>query len=392
MNATPKRLAVLASHVIQYQDPFFRLLATEPDIDLTVLYCSRAGLDAYVDEDMQTTLRWDLDLLHGYRSIFMKNFGQGGEAGYTRLINPGVVARIITGRYDAVLFMLGWGTITSLLAIAACRATRTPIFLFGDSSFPPPARSFGAKLRARFLRTIFALTDRFMVSGKLNAEYYEHYGADRNRFHSLPWAIDNDRFAAASAFAPGERDAMRARFGIRPGDLAIVFSAKLIARKDPLTLLRAFEAMRHRDRGALVFLGNGELRGELETYVREHRLERVTFAGFVNQSELPKHYAMADVFVLPSTYEPRGSVINEAMASGLPVIVTDRIGSIGDIIQENDNAFIYPAGDVQRLATYLDTLAADPALRARMAERSRALIAGWSYARGVAGVKEALAR
>lgn len=384
-----KRVAVVASHVIQYQDPFFKLLAAEADLDVTVLYCSRAGLDDYRDADMQTTLRWDLELLHGYRSVFLRNFGWG--EGYTRLINPGIVPALAHGRYDAVIFMLGWGSISSLLGVVACRASGTPFFFYGDSSHPPAATTVGGRIRARFLRTLFAVTDGFLVSGALNADYYAHYGARRDTFFLLPWAIDNERFVNASRFGPGERDAMRARFGIEPGDLAIVFSAKLVARKDPLTLLQAFARMRHRQQAALIFLGNGELREPLERFVAEEKLQKVTFAGFVNQTELPKHYAMADVFVLPSTYEPRGAVINEAMACGLPVIVTDICGSIGDIVQEGVNAFIYRAGDVARLAALLDTLAEDRALREKMANRSREIIGAWDFARGVRGVKEALA-
>ena len=381
-----RRLAVVASHVIQYQDPFFRALAADRDLDVTVLYCSRAGAEVYRDTDMQTSLKWDIDLLQGYRHAFLRNFGRGD--GYTRLVNPGIVPTLARGHFDAVLFFLGWGTITSLLGIATCRVTGTPFFLYGDSSFPPPEQTWRARLRARFIRAVFALASGFMVSGKLNADYYRHYGGDPRRFFLLPWAIDNGRFASASRFAPGEREAMRARFGIAEHEVAFVFSAKLVARKDPMTLLRAVARMQHRDRAAVVFLGHGELREELERFARDEGLHAV-FAGFVNQAELPQHYAMCDAFVLPSTYEPRGAVINEAMACGLPVVVTDRCGSLGDIVQPGDNAFVYPAGDAAALARALDALM-DDALRARMGQRSREIIATWDYARGVDGVKEAL--
>ena len=381
-----RRLAIVASHVIQYQDPFFRALAADPKIDVTVFYCSRAGAEIYRDADMQTSLKWDIELLQGYRHVFLRNFGHGD--GYARLINPGVIPAITRGNFDAVLFFLGWGTITSLLGIATCRVTGTPFLLYGDSSFPPPEDTWRARLRAMFIRGVFALASGFMVSGVLNAVYYQHYGGDRRRFFLLPWAIDNERFASASRFEPGERNAMRARFGIAPEQVAFVFSAKLVARKDPMTLLRAVARMKDRDRAVVVFLGHGELREQLAAFAREHRLN-VKFAGFVNQADLPKHYAMCDVFVLPSTYEPRGAVINEAMACGLPVVVTDRCGSLGDIVQENDNAFVYPAGHADALARALEALM-DDALRARMGQRSREIIATWDYARGVEGVKEAL--
>jgi glycosyltransferase involved in cell wall biosynthesis len=385
---TPKRLAIVASHVIQYQDPFFRMLAQQPDVDLTVLYCSPAGAEVYRDADMKTTLRWDIETLTGYRHRVLRNLGFGD--GYARLINPGIVPALLGGRYDMVLFMAGWGSVSALAGIAACRAAGIPFFLYGDSSFPPPEDTPTRRARAALLRALFAVTTGFMVSGALNADYYRHYGADPSRFFLLPWAVDNERFAAAAQLDADERAALRARLGIPRDAVVFVFSAKLVPRKDPMTLLRAFERMRSRARAALLFLGDGDLRAPMEAYAREHALGPVSFAGFINQTDLPKHYAAADVFVLPSTYEPRGAVVNEAMACGLPVIVTDRCGSIGDIVLDGENAFVYPAGDADALARFMDLMVEDDALRARMARRSREIIDTWTFARGVEGVRAAL--
>ena len=383
---TRYRLAVLASHVIQYQDPFFKLLAAEPDLDVTILYCSMQGAKPYRDEDMKTTLSWDLEMLQGYSWRTLANLGRGN--GSARLINPGVIPALWRGRYDAVLFMLGWGTVTSLLAIAACRTAQIPILMFGDSSFVPPEGSVLRRLRAGFFRAMFRRIDAFMISGAFNADYYRHYGADPRRFFDLPWTIDNERFARAAHFAPGEREALRARYGIAPAAVTFLFSAKLIPRKDPMTLLRAFQRMRQP--ASLVLMGEGELRPEIEAFVREHGLKNVHLTGFVNQSEIPKHYAMADVFVLPSLDDPRGTVINEAMACGLPVIVTDRCGPVGDIVRHGDNGFVFAPGEVDTLTADLDVLAADDGLRVDMSRRSREIIGEWNYARGVAGVRAAL--
>ena len=376
------RLAIVASHVIQYQDPFFRRLAAEPDVDVTVLYCSRVGAEVFRDEDMKTSLQWNLELLRGYRYRFLRRVGA---------LNPGLATAIAFGHYDAVLFMLGWGPPSSWIGFAAAVLTRTPFLLFGDSSFVPDERGLGAKLRATILRTLFRLASGFMISGKLNADYYRHYGADDRKFFPLPWAIDNDRFASAAGFEPGERDALRERYGIGRDAVAFLFSGKLIPRKDPLALLQAFERMRHRQRAAIVFMGDGELRGDLERYAREHSLPDTHLLGFVNQSEIPKHYAMCDAFVLPSHFDPRATVVNEAMACGLPVLITDRCGPYADIARQGENAFVFTPGDVDALRDALDKLAGDDALRVRMGRRSREIIANWSYDEGVAGVKEALA-
>lgn len=381
------RVGLVASHVIQYQDPFFKLLGSQPDIDLTVLFCSKAGAEPYRDEDMKTTLRWDLDLLQGYRHEFLGNLGFGD--GYARLINPGIVPRLIKSDFDVVIFFLGWGTISSLLGIAACRLAEIPFFIFGDSSHPPFETTISRRLRAGFFRGLFALTDGFLISGVLNAEYYRHYGADPSLFFPLPWAIDNERFAKASRFEEGERERLRQQMGIGPDQLAVVFSAKFIPRKDPLTLLRALDRMRHRQRAAVIFLGNGELRGEMEAFIGEHGLN-AHFAGFVNQTELPRYYAAGDVFVLASSYEPRGTVVNEAMACGLPIVVTDVYGAIGDIAMEGQNALLFKPGDDRALAAHLDRLIDDPELRSAMARRSREIISTWDYQAGVEGARAAL--
>jgi glycosyltransferase involved in cell wall biosynthesis len=385
------RLAIVASHVIQYQDPLFRRIAAEPDIDLTVLYCWRAGMDAFHDPDMKTNVTWDIELLHGYRHRFLFNLGRArGDGGFFRFINPGIVPAMLSRSFDAVIFMTGWGTATSQLGMLACRTARVPFFIFGDSSFPPPETTLRGKLRAKILRALFRGASGFMVSGGANADYYTHYGADPSRFFLLPFAVDNERFAAAAALAPDEREALRARFDIAPDSVAIVFSGKLVDRKDPMTLLLAYERMRLRDRATLVFIGDGALRESLERHAREHALSGVRFIGFINQTELPKLYAMCDVFALPSLFEPRGLVVNEAMACGLPVVVSDRCGCIGDIARDGDNALVHRTGDADDAAEKLDRLAGDAALRESMGRRSREIIGDWTFERGVVGVRAML--
>src|SRR4029079_18487625 len=99
------------------------------------------------------------------------------------------------------------------------------------------------------------------------------------RFFPMPWAIDNDRFFEASRLAAGEREELRRKYGIAADKMVIAYSGKLIPRKDPLSLLAAFAAMRHRERAELLFIGDGVLRPELERVVKGHELPGVHFAA-----------------------------------------------------------------------------------------------------------------
>jgi glycosyltransferase involved in cell wall biosynthesis len=141
----------------------------------------------------------------------------------------------------------------------------------------------------------------------------------------------------------------------------------------------------------LIFVGDGLLRLSLQQYAKEKGLSRVIFVGFKNQSELPKYYAVADIFVLPSSSkEASPLVINEAMCCALPIVVSDAIPSAVDFVKRGDNGYIYPVGKIDELANYLLKLLNDSELRERMGKCSLEMIAKWSYKEDVEGILAAL--
>ena len=154
------RVALVASHVIQYQAPFFRMLAAERELELEVIFCSRDGAEPYLDTEMQTTLRWDLDLLGGYRAHLPPQPRAGGRLHTPD--QPRHLPELLFGRYDAAIFFVGWGTITSLLGMAACRMNSTPVLMYGDSSFPPPP----APGAGRLPRAVVGSTDAFLTAAR----------------------------------------------------------------------------------------------------------------------------------------------------------------------------------------------------------------------------------
>ncbi|HEV2734926.1 MAG TPA: glycosyltransferase family 4 protein, partial [Longimicrobiaceae bacterium] len=237
---------------------------------------------------------------------------------------------------------------------------------------------------------VFRRVSGFLAIGRQNADFYREYGVPDERVFLAPYAVDNDAFFASAAEQLPRREELRRGLGIPAGAPVILFSGKLIDVKRPMDLLRAYLRVRAEVPAALVFMGDGPLRPELEAFCREHALEDVHFAGFRNQSELGRFFAVADVFCLPSIYEPWGLVVNEAMCFGLPVVASDMVGSTGDLVLEGENGFTFRAGDVDALAGRLRAVLGDAELRRRMGARSRELIAGWGYAEDVAAVRACL--
>lgn len=384
----PLRLAILASHPIQYQVPLFRLLAERPEIDLTVLFYSRFGLDAYQDVGFGREVRWDVPLVGGYRAEFLPNLSRApGPSTFWGEVNPSVVGRIRRGGFDAV-WVHGWGKASDWLALASALTSGVPVILRGESNLLNPPSSWKAQARHAVLARLFRRIAAFLAIGRHNREFYLAYGVPEERVFLAPYAVDNDAFFASAAEHLPRRALLRSELGVPEDTPLIMFSGKLIDVKRPMDLLRAFERLRADTRAALVFMGDGPLRPELEAFVRERALDGVHFTGFRNQSELGGVFAAADVFVLPSVYEPWGLVVNEAMCFGLPVVVSDRVGAGGDLVREGENGFVFPAGDVEALAGRLRAVLGEADARRRMGARSREMIGSWGYREDVAAVVE----
>ena len=379
------RLAIVASHVIQYQAPLFQHLAASGEVDLTVFYCKSAGGERYHDREMKTTLAWDIPLLAGYHHETLRNYSPLGSLHGWGLINFDLPRRLIKGHFDAVIFT-GWGAVSYWLGFAACLAGRIPFFLYGDSNQIPPIDSILQRVRDLVLRGLFGKASGFLVSGRYNADYYLHYGADKNRLFFVPWAVDNDRFERESHLTDAERLELRATYDIPDDAMVIMFSGKLLPRKGPMDLLEAFAEMPNRDDAVLLFVGDGVERPRLEEFCNARSLTNVRITGFLNQSILPKMYGLGDVFVLPSYFDPRATVVNEAMAAGLACVVSDRVGPSGDIVKDGENGFVVPAGDIPMLGSRLSRLVGEPALARTMGECSRKIIEHWSYREDVDGM------
>lgn len=389
---TKYRLAILASHVIQYQAPLYRMLAARPEIDLTVYYCSSDGAREYFDRDMGANVTWNVSLLDGYEHRFLRNFSPFGRGTrFFRYIHPSIVSTLRSERPDALLLMLGWGDLTSWLAIAACRLSGIPLMLNGDSSSVPRLAGLGAAMRDRVLRALFRRAAAFLVTGTRNADYYLHYGANPRLFFPMPFAADNERFRLSSQLSAEERIRIRREWSADEDTVVFLFSGKLIRRKNPDHLLQALRRMQAREQVRVVFMGDGVLRQELETLAQREALP-VSFLGFVNQAAMPAIYGAADVLVLPSSYEPRGIVVNEAMASGMTAIVSDRVGSVGegDLLVDDETGFVVPLGDIDALAARFDALASNRELLRQLKEAARTRIASWNYEADVEGILDAL--
>jgi glycosyltransferase involved in cell wall biosynthesis len=239
-----------------------------------------------------------------------------------------------------------------LQAARACRAAGVPVFNRGDSQFgmsQSPAKRLIKEITHRVLLRQF---DGFLYVGQRNAEYLRHYGAREDQMFFVPHFVDNEWFAQKAAAS--DRETIRSGWGASPESFVVLFAGKFIPKKRPLDILPALQqcASSGHDVTA-VFVGSGELEPQLRELGNKLGVS-ARFEGFKNQTEMPDAYRAADVLVLPSDHrETWGLVVNEAMACGLPAIVSDAVGCGPDLIVEGETGYTFPLGDTLALADRL---------------------------------------
>lgn len=366
----PLRLGILVSHPIQYFAPLFRHLSREPGITLTVIYRTRAGIDAYHDPGFGQSVKWDIPLLDGYRSHFLSN--KTTLTGF----EPAVAKALLTLKLD-VLIVHGYSSSTNLLAMATARLIGTRILIRGDTRLQ--TRHLATSRARRLIKQIILRSAHGLLAiGTLNEQYYLALGAPADRVYFVPLSVDNGAFATDPERRLLLRHRHRQTLEIPERAVIVLYAAKLTDQKRPQDLLRAFARIKAQYPEAwLLFAGSGGMDAPLRAEATARGIERVRFVGFQNQSVLPGLLAACDLFVLPARDEAWGLSVNEAMAAGLPVIVSDDVGAAADLVRNKGTGIIYQCGDIDALGEALGLLLQSEEKRIAMGSMGRTVIAGW---------------
>ncbi len=383
------KLAYLVSHPIQYQAPLLRYLSAQPDIDLTVFFLSDLSTRPHIDRGFGTAIDWDVPLLDGYRHHFLPSIYSTDRLNFAEPVVRGLRSHLAGKGFDA-LWIHGWYHQANLRAIRVARSIGLPVFMRGESLL----HGSGWKQRVKGIlqRRVLESVDAFLAIGTRNREFYLHHGVSSDRIFDVPYAVDNDFFRERADIASESREEWRASLGLEPGRSVILYASKFIERKRPYDLLRAYISLAQRGESPLpylLFAGDGEERKGLEAMAAESGLNSIRFLGFRNQTELPRLFDLCDVFVLPSSYEPWGLVLNEVMNAGRPIITSDCVGAAPDLVLEGKTGFTVPVGDTTLLAARIhEVLQGDCA--ERMGAAARARIAEWGFEEDYRGIRKAL--
>lgn len=345
------KVIFINSHPIQYFVPLYRYL-TRKGIETECWYCSDENIHGHFDRQFGTRVAWDIPLLEGYTSRFFpnKSWKPSLYNGFFGLINPGAW-RSLRKEKKSVVVVHGWNYFTHIMVIVWGRIMGHRICLRGES---PLNQEMMKSSLNRFLKRIllqgflFRFVNYFLFIGQQNKSFYQYYGVPEKKLLFAPYSVDNERFQGAAHSL--NKEATRSELGIPHDAFVFLFTAKLIDKKRPMDLLKAFEQLKI-EKKFLVMVGDGELRPSIEQFIGP--AQNVKLTGFINQTEIPKFYAAADVFVLCSGVgETWGLSVNEAMNFNLPVVVSKTAGSSADLVRP-ESGYVFEEGNINELAAAL---------------------------------------
>ncbi|HFA51388.1 MAG TPA: glycosyltransferase [Bacteroidetes bacterium] len=382
----------LNSHPIQYFAPLYKTIEKQPDFNLKVLYCSGYGLAGEKDREFGVNKSWDIPVMEGYESVILKNQSLKPTVyNFWGLVNLSIIPYLFKAP-KSLLVVHGWGYFTHILTMIVGKIFGHTVCLRGEN---PASQEQLRNARSLWLRKIvfgkmlFSFVDYFLYIGKENKQFYLNNGVKEEQLFFAPYAVDNNRFVNSFKKLSAQKEALRKKLGLPLDKKIILFSGKYITKKRPLDLLKAFGKCQYKNEASIVFMGEGELREQMEKYIEKKGLKNIFLTGFVNQSKVTEYYAVADLFVMCSQEgETWGLSTNEAMNFSLPVILSNLTGSSSDLVEEGVNGYVFETGNIKMLAEKLDLILGQPvSVFEKMGEQSMQKIQQYSYEQILEGLR-----
>jgi glycosyltransferase involved in cell wall biosynthesis len=299
------------------------------------------------------------------------------------LLNGGVTRALESCLPDAILCG-GYNYLASWQALWWARTHSAPFFLWSESNSQDSRSGHPLLelLKTEFLRQCTG----YVVPGQAALEYLRSRGIREERIFTAVNAVDNDRFAGGAECARGHATQLRIDLGLP--ERFFLFTGRLVREKGVFELLAAYAKLESalRQQLGLVFVGDGTAREALEREASSVAPGTIKFAGFAHREQLASYYALADALILPTYTDTWGLVVNEAMACGLPIILSRAAGCGADLVTEGENGRIVPPKDVEALVSAMNSFASRPDLCVIMGAHSRKRILDYSPQRWCAGI------
>lgn len=355
------RCVLLTNVPVPYRLPALDHLAQSPDVELMVVYCAPAHIDASQDG---RAVGYEVHFLTGQYKIYDTRFSHSDFSVLTLLstLKPDVV--ITAGYVPTFLYAFMW----------AC-LHRVKHVVMTDGTLESEAGL--SRLHRVVRRVVFSQTSSFIAACERGRALFESYGVASDRIHIAPLCTHNDRFTPTGQLA-------------RTHDL--LFCGRFMEGKNPLFALDVAKgvALKLGRKVSLRFVGQGAMQEQMVTHAKTLSAHvDVSFAGYLSQADLPLEYAAARIFLFPTSMDAWGVVLNEACAAGLPCVSSPHTGAAGELIVDGVNGYVCRL-DRDLWVTRCVNLLKDDALWADFSQASMRLVRRFTFESAADGIATAV--
>jgi glycosyltransferase involved in cell wall biosynthesis len=373
------KVALIHNIISPYRIPLFEKIAEHPSVDLCVYFT------AISEANREWTVKLSDKFKYKILSCFTLKYR--GKDLFSYHINPSIIQELVRNDYDVVIAG-GYASFATQISLFLSKLRNIPFILWSGSTINEP--SLLRKISLPLVKFIIRHSDAFIAYGTRAKEYLEYLGASSEKVFIAYNTVDTDFFMQRCSQLKAQKSELKDKIGIKTKKV-VLYVGQLIERKNVKTLIKAYSKLKDELDVALLIVGDGPQKNELKNLCIEDNINDVFFVGFKQREELPQYYVMSDLFVLPSTQEVWGLVLNEAMASGLPVITTNKVGASVDLIKNGENGYVVESGNTEQLYKVTKKILSDPELEERMGEKSKRIIEkGFTYENMVDGFRSAL--
>lgn len=377
MYSSKKKIAWFDTHPIQYNTPAYEAINKDKKISQTVYYMSDFSIRKYFDEQFDTHLKWDIPLLNGYKSKFLKNYSFLNHGSFFSYINISIFYEIIKNKYDLVITH-GWSSVSHFFVFISCKISGTPYSVRGDSnSYMINPKNI---LQSTIRKIIFRNANVIFFIGEQNKKFYLSHGVQEKKLIRMPLCINNSFFRKIGLTIDIDKE--KKLLGIKD-EKVLLISSKLIEKKSVDTLILALKDIS--EPYFLLVVGSGKLEKKLKK-LSEQLNVKTKFLGFVNQTKIPTYYWLADIFIMTSKREPWGLSTNEAMNCNCAIILSDKVGGKDDLIK--NNGFTFKVGNVNELRSKIEILLRDEEKLKSFKKNSKKIIENFDYKSNVLALQK----
>ncbi len=384
-----RKLAIITTHPIQYNAPLYRILSERGTISIKVFYTwGESVLKDKYDPGFGKSIQWDIPLLEGYEYQFVENISTNPGSHHFKGIQCRDLNEQINNWQPDALLVYGWSYSAHLSCLRYFK-NKIPLFFRGDSTLLDSPSFLKSIIKNIVLKWVYSNIDYALYVGENNRQYFKQYGIKENQLIYAPHVVDNNCFVDLTGEYNQRASQWRLDLGIKENDLVFLFAGKFESKKNPELLINVFKKLSETRKNChLIIVGDGILKNKLielsNPSLNNSATQRlnIIFLPFQNQSMMPIVYRLADVFVLPSQGpgETWGLAVNEAMACGKGIIVSDKVGCAPDLIEQGVNGFVFESQDESDLLRKMGMFCNDFSLPKKMGEVSLNKIASFNQA------------